>query len=136
VVGEEDKEDEVGKLKSRILIPTEDSEGSFVASHFGRAPYFAIFDLDNGGGIVEKYVYPNIGEHSRGGQGHAHDNVIKFQPSAIIVQGMGPRGIASFQRQSIAVLKANSSSVNEIISAYSRNELEELTEGCADAHHK
>ncbi len=49
---------------------------------------------------------------------------------------MGPRGIAGFQRQSIAVLKANSGSVSEIITAYTRDELNELTEGCADSHHK
>jgi predicted Fe-Mo cluster-binding NifX family protein len=107
-----------------------------VASHFGRAPYFAVYDLDDGGSIVEKRVHPNIGEHARGGRGHAHDNVLKFEPSAVIVQGMGPRGIASFQRLNIAVLKANSVLVSDIIAAYSRNELDELTEGCADAHHK
>jgi predicted Fe-Mo cluster-binding NifX family protein len=134
-VAEEDV-GEIDKVKRRILIPTEDSEGISVASHFGRAPYFVVFDLDNSGSIVEKRVLPNIGEHSRGGRGHAHDNVLKFQPSAVIVYGMGPRGIASFQRQSIAVLKANSALVNDVIAAYAKNELDELTEGCADAHHK
>jgi predicted Fe-Mo cluster-binding NifX family protein len=123
-------------LKRRILIPTEDSEGIAVAGHFGRAPFFAVFDLDNSGSIVEKRVHPNVGEHSRGGRGHAHNNVIKFQPSAVIVHGMGPRGIASFQRQSIAVLKANSGVVSDVISAYAKNALDELTEGCAEAHHK
>ncbi|MGD2072212.1 MAG: NifB/NifX family molybdenum-iron cluster-binding protein [Candidatus Thorarchaeota archaeon] len=123
-------------MKRRILIPTEDSEGVSVASHFGRAPFFAVFDLDNDGSIVEKYVHPNAGEHSRGGRGHAHNNVLKFQPSAVIVHGMGPRGIASFQAQNIAVLKANSGLVSEIIDAYSKNALDELTEGCAEAHHK
>ena len=131
----EEDDGEVDKLKRRILIPTEDAEGITVASHFGRAPFFAVFDLDNGS-IVQKRVHPNIGEHSRGGRGHAHDNVLKFQPSAVIVQGMGPRGLASFQRQSIAVLRANSGLVNDIIAAYNKNELDELTEGCADAHHK
>lgn len=125
----------VGKLKQRILIPTEDSEGAVVAGHFGRAPYFAVVDLDESGSIVEKSVYPNAGEHS-GGRGHAHDNVLRLQPTIIIVYGMGPRGIASFQRQSIAVLKANSGSVSEVITAYTSNELNELTEGCADAHHR
>jgi predicted Fe-Mo cluster-binding NifX family protein len=134
VAAEEDGE--VDKLKRRILIPTEDAQGISVASHFGRAPFFAVFDLDDSGSIVEKRVHPNAGEHSGGGRGHAHDNVLKFQPAAVIVHGMGPRGIASFQRQSIAVLRANSGLVSDIIDAYNKNELDELTEGCAEAHHK
>ena len=132
---EEDEKEEVGNVKRKILIPTEDSEGNTVAGHFGRAPYFTLFELDDSGGVIEKSVHPNIGEHS-GGRGHAHDNVLRLQPTTIIVHGMGPRGIASFQSQSVAVLKANSGSVNDVIIAYTKNELNELTEGCAEAHHK
>lgn len=106
-----------------------------VADHFGRAPFFAVIDLDDNGTTIEMKVHPNRGEHS-GGRGHAHNNIQRYQPRAVIVQGMGPRGIMSFQAQNIAVLKANSRSVQEIIQAYKRNALEELTEGCADAHHK
>lgn len=121
-------------MTSRILIPSLDSEGTLVADHFGRAPFFAVFDLDNTGATIEKMVHPNTGEHS-GGRGHAHNNVLKYSPRAVIVQGMGPRGIKSFQSQNIAVLRANSRSIQEIVQAYNRNDLEELTEGCADAHH-
>ena len=122
-------------MTTRVLIPTKDMEGTEVSDHFGRAPYFAVIDLDDIGTTIEMKVHPNTGEHS-GGRGHAHNNVQKFQPRAVIVQGMGPRGIMSFQTQNIAVLRANSISVPEIVQAYHRNELEELTEGCADAHHK
>jgi len=123
------------EMKRRILIPTDDSNGLYIASHFGRAPYFAAVDIDETGAVVEKTVHPNIGEHS-GGRGHAHDNVMRLQPSVIIVHGMGPRGLMSFERQDVAVLRANSSVVDELVAAYTRNELEELTEGCSDAHHK
>lgn len=122
-------------MTTRILIPTHDLEGTEVAEHFGRAPYFAVIDLDDNGTAIEIKVHPNTGEHS-GGKGHAHSNVQKYQPRAVIVQGMGPRGIMSFQSQNIAVLRANSKSIQEIIQAYHQNVLEELTEGCADAHHK
>jgi predicted Fe-Mo cluster-binding NifX family protein len=122
-------------LATRIVIPTEDMEGVEVAEHFGRAPFFAVIDLDDNGTTIEMKVHPNRGEHS-GGRGHAHNNIQRYQPRAVIVQGMGPRGIMSFQAQNIAVLRANSGSVQEIIQAYKRNALEELTEGCADAHHK
>ena len=120
---------------TRVLIPTQDMNGTEIADHFGRAPCFAVVELDEDGGITEMKVHPNTGEHS-GGKGHAHDNVLHYNPKAIIVQGMGPRGIQSFQSKNIAVLRANSNSVQEIIRAFSQNMLEELTEGCADAHHK
>ena len=122
-------------MTTRILIPTYDMNGSELADHFGRAAYFAVIEIDDNGTTIKMEVHPNMGEHS-GGKGHAHNNVLKFQPRAVIVQGMGPRGIMSFQSQNIAVLKANSRSVQDIIQAYNRNELQELTEGCVDAHHK
>ena len=120
---------------TRILIPTKDQSGTEIADHFGRAPYFAVVDLDDNGTTIALKVHPNTGEHS-GGMGHAHDNVLKHNPRAVIVQGMGPRGIMSFQSQNIAVLRARGNLVQEIIEAFNRNDLEELTEGCADAHHK
>ena len=121
-------------MKTRVIIPTQDSQGTEVAEHFGRAPFFAVIDLDNNGHIIETKVHPNSGEHS-GGKGHAHDNIQQYNPKVVIVQGMGPRGIMSFQSQNIAVLRANSRSVQELVTAYNQNGLEELTEGCADAHH-
>jgi len=122
-------------VTSRILIPTQDSEGKVVAAHFGRAPYFTVIDLDEHGNTIEIMIHPNTGEHS-GGKGHAHDNVLQHQPQAIIVQGMGPRGIMNFQSKNIAVLRANSSSVEDLVRAYTQKQLDELTEGCAEAHHK
>lgn len=122
-------------MTTRILIPTQDENGIEIAEHFGRAPYFAVVELDEIGTAIELKVHPNTGEHS-GGKGHAHDNVLQHNPRAVIVQGMGPRGIRSFQSKNIAVLRANSRSVQELIHAFSQNDLEELTEGCADASHK
>jgi len=122
-------------VTSRVLIPTQDSEGKMVAAHFGRAPYFTVIDLDEHGNTTEIKIHPNTGEHS-GGKGHAHDNVLQHQPQAIIVQGMGPRGIMSFQSKNVAVLRANSSSVEDLVRAFIQNQLDELTEGCAEAHHK
>ena len=122
-------------MNRRILVPTDDPNGSVVAVHFGRAAFFTVIDLDEKGAVVERTVQPNRGEHS-GGRGHAHNNVLAFNPDVVIVSGMGPRGLMSFQSQNIAVLKANSHAVDDIIMAYNQNQLEELTEGCAQAHHK
>jgi len=119
----------------RILIPTDDVEGTMLASHFGRAPCFVLFELDDSNGVVSRQIHQNTGSHV-GGQGHTHDNVLSLRPHAVVVAGMGPRGLASFQSQGVAVLQANSTSVDEIVTAYGAGKLPELTEGCHDAHHK
>ncbi len=123
------------EMMSKVLIPSDDSEGKVVAAHFGRAQYFAIFNLNDNGSISAKTVHANTSEHA-GGRGHAHDNVLRYQPNVIIVSGMGPRGIRSFESQNIAVLRANSHAVDDVIASFVKRELEELTEGCADAQHK
>ena len=123
------------ELTSKILIPTDDSEGKVVAEHFGRAQYFTVFDLSDDGSISAKTVHANASEHA-GGRGHAHDNVLYYQPNVVIVSGMGPRGIRNFESKNIAVLRANSQSVDDVVASFVKRELEELTEGCADAHHK
>jgi len=120
---------------SKIVIPTDDSEGKVVAAHFGRAEYFAVLDLNDDGSVSAKAVHANTSEHT-GGRGHAHDNVMHYQPTVIIVSGMGPRGIRNFESQNIAVLRANSHSVDDVVASFVKRELEELTEGCTDAHHK
>jgi predicted Fe-Mo cluster-binding NifX family protein len=49
---------------------------------------------------------------------------------------MGPRALNIFQNANIAVLQANKSIVKDLIEAYNRDELVELTEGCHHAKHK
>ena len=119
----------------RVVIPSNDSEGQSLSDHFGRAPFFAVIDTDESGSISEKTTHPNIGEH-HGGRGHAHANVLKYQPDVIIAHGMGPRGIMNFQSLNVAVMKANSNVVDEVDKAYYQKGLEELTEGCQHAHHE
>jgi predicted Fe-Mo cluster-binding NifX family protein len=122
-------------MSPKILVPTDDPEGKHVAPHFGRAAYFAVFDLDDVGTLISSTVHENTGSH-RGGKGHAHDNVMALSPQVVIVGGMGPRGIRSFQDAGVAVLKADSNEVEKILESYSKGLLSELTEGCSDAHHK
>ena len=123
------------EMTSRVLIPTKEPEGLSVADHFGRSPYIAVIDLDNKGTIIQKTVHQNRSAHT-GGKGHAHSNVLQFQPNVVIVRNMGPRGIRSFEDNNVAILRARSGSVDRVVAAYHRGELEALAEGCDDAHHK
>jgi len=103
-----------------------------LAEHFGRAPYFAVVDLNENGDVANVKTVPNVGEHT-GRMGQPHDVVLGLQPNAIIVYGMGRRGLDSFQSVGIAVLRANANTISEVIAAYKENKLQELTEGCHDA---
>ena len=123
-------------MPDRIIVPAANQEGlkANLAEHFGRAPYFAVVDLNDNGDVAHVKTVPNVGEHA-GGMGYTHDHILKLQPNAIIVYGMGPRGLNTFQSAGVAVLRANAKTVDEVVTAYKDDKLQELTEGCQHAHH-
>lgn len=120
----------------RIVIPVVDESGldAQISEHFGRTPFFAVVDLDREGEIAEQKTVPNAGEHFGGG-GRRSDFILGLKPNVIIAYGMGPRGIGIFQSEQVAVLKANSHRVKDVIMAYKGGKLVELTEGCHEARH-
>ena len=123
-------------MPNRIIVPAASQDGlnAYLAEHFGRAPYFAVVDLNDKGEVANVKTVANV-PHSTGRMGQPHDVVLDLQPNAIIAYGMGRRGILSFQNAGIAVLRANANTVKEVIDAYKENRLQELTEGCHDARH-
>ena len=123
-------------MVTRIVVPTVNESGlnAQIAEHFGRAPYFAVVELADNGEVLDVKTVTNVGEHA-GGMGYTHDNILEFRPNAIIVYGMGPRGLSTFQSAGVAVLKANANTVKEVVAAYRDDKLQELTEGCHHAHH-
>ncbi|KYH42828.1 MAG: hypothetical protein AYL33_000160 [Candidatus Bathyarchaeota archaeon B63] len=125
-----------GRL-SRVVIPISEDRGvdSQLSSHFGRAPFFAVFELSEDGQVLSYRAVPNDSEHF-GGVGLPPDRILQLEPDAVITYGMGPRALSRFQNARVAVLRANSSRVRDVLSAYARDELEELTEGCHHARHR
>jgi len=119
----------------RLVVATENRDGidAPLAQHFGRAPYFTVIDINNNE-VESVRAMPNVSEHV-GGTGSPHDYIIQLKPKALIVHGMGPRGIMAFESVGIQVLKANGNTVKEAIEAYKQGKLEGLTEACPDAHH-
>ncbi|TET55845.1 hypothetical protein E3J51_06045 [Candidatus Bathyarchaeota archaeon] len=118
----------------RILIPVADDSGlkSRLSEHFGRTPYFSIVELNEKGELVGQETVPNSDEHFGGG-GRRADFVLKLKPNVIIVYGMGVRGLSIYQGVKVPVLRANADTVEKVVEAYRKNELEELTEGCHEA---
>jgi len=124
-------------MSVRIAIPVEDANGlnARLSQHFGRAPYFAVVELDENGKVLNLQMVPNKSEHF-GGMGRPPDIILKLNPNAVITYGMGPRALGMFQNANVAVLRTNKDFVKDVIEAYNNDELVELTEGCHHAKHR
>ena len=124
-------------MTARIVVPVVDESGldARLSEHFGRAPYFAVIDLDENGSISSQRTVSNMSEHF-GGTGRPPDRILRLRPNALVTYGMGPRALAIFQNARVAVLRANANTLKGIILAYNNDELEELTEGCHHARHR
>jgi len=120
----------------RIVIPVMNKTGldAQLSEHFGRAPYFTVIELDENRSVMSQRTVPNTSEHF-GGTGRPPDRILQFKPDALITYGMGPRALNIFQSANVAVLQANANTVRDVVSAYSNDKLEELTEGCHHAQH-
>jgi predicted Fe-Mo cluster-binding NifX family protein len=120
----------------RLVIPVlNDADlDSQVSDHFGRAPYFAVVEIDDKGEVLSHNITPNISEHM-GGFGKPADHLLKMEPDAIVAMRMGQRAIGLFQDAKVAVLRTEANIVRDVIGAYKKGELVELTEGCLEARH-
>ena len=131
-VGEEiDHSNGVNKM-TKIVIPVSDEKAERLSDHFGRAPYFGWYVVEEGK-IVDKGVAPNDSEHF-GGAGKPPERIAALGAEIVISFGMGMSAIQMFQEKKIAVLEAVSPSPVQNIVAYSKGELKELTHGCLQGH--
>lgn len=119
------------KKSMRVVISVADEEGRRLSEHFGRAPYFAVIEIDEGR-VIDRKVIPNTSEHF-GGYGRPPDRLLSLQPDAIITVGMGPRALSRFQEAGVAVLQAEGLDVEENLRRFLEGSLRELTEGCSEA---
>jgi predicted Fe-Mo cluster-binding NifX family protein len=120
----------------RIVVPVADEKGidAQLSQHFGRAPFYAVIDLDEKGQVIGQSTVANTSEHF-GGVGLPPDLILQQKPKALITYGMGPKAINIFQNAGVAVLRTEASVVRDVVTAYNNNELQELTEGCQQAQH-
>lgn len=108
----------------RICIPTEttDAAESIVYSHFGSAPFFAIYDTEQG----KCYSVPNCNDH------HGHG---KFTPLAalanekvdiVLCRGMGARAVQVLNERNMRAYSAEGATVAEVVSNYQKGLCQEL----------
>ena len=120
----------------KMAVPLVEDRGvqSKLSGHFGRAPFLGVIDLE-GDTVKGMKITPNTSAHF-GGKGKAAVNILKHNPTVVVVLSCGPGAIQNFQQREIAVLTGAVKTLQEAIDAFLRDELFELTEGCRDHRHE
>jgi predicted Fe-Mo cluster-binding NifX family protein len=123
-------------MTKRIVMPVENQSGleAPLAQHFGKAPYYAVVDLDDDNAVSNIKTEINKSEHV-GGTGLPHENLLVLKPDVFVVYGMGPGCLMSLQSTGMTVLKAVGNNVNDIVAAFKEGQLKALEGGCEHAHH-
>jgi predicted Fe-Mo cluster-binding NifX family protein len=124
-------------MTKRIMMPVEDEAGleAQVAHHFGRAPYFAIVELDEKQKTLKVKTEPNSSEHMGGAPGHSHESFLALKPDVVVAHTMGPGALSTFQNAGITVLEATANTVKGNIESFKEGKLKEIQGGCEHAHH-
>jgi predicted Fe-Mo cluster-binding NifX family protein len=124
-------------MTKRIMMPVEDEAGldAQVAHHFGKAPYFAIIELDESQKTPKVKIEPNRSEHMVGAPGHSHESFLALKPDVVIAYAMGPGALNTFLGAGVTVLEATSLTVKGNLESFKEGKLKELASVCEHAHH-
>ena len=124
-------------MNVRIVGPVSDEKGidAHLSQHFGRAPFYAIIDLDEKGQVIGQWTIANTSEHF-GGVGLPPDRILQLKPKALVTYRLGSKALRVLQNVGVAVLRTEANTVREVVRAYNNDELQELTHGCHQAHHQ
>ena len=124
-------------MTKRIMIPVKNDAGleAQLAQHFGRAPYFAIVNLDENQKILKVITEPNRSEHMGGAPGHSHESFLALKPDIVVAYTMGHGALRTFQDAHVKVLEATTNTVKGNIESFKEGKLKELVGGCEHAHH-
>ncbi len=124
-------------MTKRIMMPVEDETGleAQVAHHFGKAPYFALVELNENKKTPEVKTEPNRSEHMGGAPGHSHESFLALKPDVVVAYTMGPGALSTFREAGVTVLEATENTVRGNIESFTKGKLKELVGGCEHAHH-
>jgi len=116
-----------------ICIPTTSNNGKTanVNEHFGSAPYFAIYDTDN---ASLKFI-ENTNAHHSHGTCHPMKSLSRENIEVVICSGMGVRAVQKLDQQGIKAYKASAGTVEEMISKFENQTLNNITIDSACREH-
>ncbi|MFW6117766.1 MAG: NifB/NifX family molybdenum-iron cluster-binding protein [Thermoproteota archaeon] len=114
----------------RIVVPVSEDKGeeSRVAYHFGRAPYFAIFDSKEDS-LVIKQTRKEVSK----GRSRLAMKIMEYNPDVVFAAGMGRRAVDFFRSNNIRIETGDYNTLKEIME--NKDKLEELEEACKEARH-
>jgi len=109
----------------KICIPTGDNKGlqGVVYGHFGSAPYFTIYDTENG----SVNVIDNNNAHHSHGMCHPLNALGQSVIDAVVCRSMGMRAVAQLNNGGIKAFLAEGEKVSDIAASYKKGELKEIT---------
>ncbi|MEX2115814.1 MAG: NifB/NifX family molybdenum-iron cluster-binding protein [Bacteroidota bacterium] len=122
----------------KIAVATE--EGTRISSHFGRSPFFAIFEIEDKEIVHQTMRKNTFTHHSRGthdghdhessGGGHSHDSVATGlgDCAAVISRGMGRRAFDDLSARGIEMIVTDETDVLRAVELYISGGLENRTE--------
>ena len=94
-------------------------DGNNVSEHFGRCPYFAIFELENQK-IIKKEEIPYPGHRT----GFLPKFLAENDVNVIICGGMGKRAAALFSEKGIKTIVGVTGEINDVVEKYIEGKLE------------
>ncbi|TDX51398.1 NifB/NifX family molybdenum-iron cluster-binding protein [Orenia marismortui] len=99
---------------------------------FGRAPYFAIIDLNN-----DKVDFiDNVAKNASGGAGiKAAQTILDQGVEGIITANVGPKAFDVLDKASIKVYPIKEETIEEAITRYKNKELKEVAAPTNAGHH-
>ncbi len=114
----------------KILIPVLENRGkeSRVSPHFGRAPYFALYDSE-----TDRLEIIETMKEGSGGRSRLAEDMLKYKPDVVFAAGMGPRAVDLFRLNNIRIETGEYDTVEDIIK--NKDKLKELEESCKEARH-
>ena len=117
----------------KICIPTETNKGkeAVVYGHFGSAPFFTIYDTDNG--FVE--IITNANQHHAHGMCQPMAALAGKSVNAVVTGGAGAGAIQKLNQGGIKVYRAISGTVADVAASFSEGKLEELSVENACVNH-
>ncbi len=120
----------------KIAIPCDAPGGlkAQVNSRFGRCPYFTIVHLNNES-IEEVEIVENKAINAMGGAGPMAVQLIAKEGATIIIGAhYGPNAANALLQGGIRMFGVHPGTVAEIIEAYQRNELPEISSATVGSH--
>ncbi|MFO8052011.1 MAG: NifB/NifX family molybdenum-iron cluster-binding protein [Thermoplasmatota archaeon] len=116
----------------RICIPSMGDRGmdEMVGEHFGRVPYYTIYDTDK----EEVEVIDNSSMHT-GGRGYAPDLISKNDVDIMLCGGLGRRAISLFEDEGIMVYVGARGTVRDALEMHRKGQLDQATDETACRQH-